>query len=588
MSTSLRHVLRQAAIAIKPPADLDAKQKVIVTYRYISWFITSIYYLTGPPFNSFKYKLAVVIALFVFGRVIMDYYLKSEGIQAIRITAMVETIGITLLLIPTGGIESPFIWYALNPVLIASSYIEGIYCWVNLFFYLLASLVISINLFNSQDLTVIELIENKSYVIFAYFLVTIAMKLLARLVNQLDHQAKELQEQKEKLVHMNEQLNEANISVKRSMEYVMSLYHIIETFSSRESTYTLLKQMVQSTSKIMDCQTSFIWFAAYKEEPSRVITHGMSFSQESTLYYYLEGSWADTNLPQKIHVFPVMGKEYLLAPIKSTSRFYGYIGIGLAAEKKVAHEKNYDLLNFIGDLVAIIQERNRLEKSASKFIILEEQNRIGNEMHDNVSQRLFSILYGIHAINASWNRLNAEEIQSRLGLIEQSIRETSADLRTSIYRLSSSKRGEVVFKDNLGTYLRDFESLNQINVNFEFLGEEERISSSLKQAIYRIIREATGNAVRHGKCSELEVRLIAHTATLELAIKDNGKGFDALAAFQNKENRGLGLSNMLALTQTFNGTFEIRSSEATGTKLEIKVPLGDVLNIAAKKQGGVA
>lgn len=594
MSKSLCYLIRQALIYLQPPKDLDAKQKVSVTYRYISWFITSLFYLTGPPYNTFIYKLVVVIALFVFSRVVMDYYLKGNSIKTIRLTAIIETLGLTILLVPTGGLESPFIWYALNPVLIASNYLEGIYCWVSLSFYLLASLGISLKLFNVPGLSVVELIQDKSYIILVYFLVTVAMRLLAHMVNQLDRQAEELQQQKQELISMNGRLNEANSSVKRSMEYVLSLYHIIETFSSREDTHTILDQMVNSTSRIMESNASFVWLTPHKGEPASIIAPELSSTQGNTLMDFLDGHATVEKEFEGQSSFELEGVRYLISPIKTASRFYGYIGLALSAvqqntEKKESFpEKGTELLSFLGDLVALILERHQLEKLSSKLLILEEQNRIGNEIHDSVSQRLFSILCGIHALNANWHRLDSKTISHQLALIEQSTKDTSKELRSSIYRLSTSKGGEKVFKESIKDYLRDFASLNNVEVSFDFDGDEERISSSLKQALYRIVREGTGNAVRHGKCSELEVQLRINSAILELMIKDNGKGFDTALTLQNKEGRGLGLNNMQILTQTFNGLFELASSEGEGTTLQLKFPLGYRTDRVLEREGGAA
>ena len=54
----------------------------------------------------------------------------------LSVSVCAETIGLTLLLLPTGGISSPFIWYALNPVLVAASFLTPLFCWGILAFYL--------------------------------------------------------------------------------------------------------------------------------------------------------------------------------------------------------------------------------------------------------------------------------------------------------------------------------------------------------------------------------------------------------------------------------------------------------------------
>ncbi|MBP1759579.1 MAG: hypothetical protein H6Q63_496 [Firmicutes bacterium] len=593
MVASLHIALRRIILYLRPPKNLDAKQAVTVSYRYISWFISSICYLTGTQMNSYNYKVTVVIALFVFSRVILDYYLKSTDRVSIRFIGVVETIGLALILVPTGGLESPFIWYALNPVL-ATNCFEGIYCWVNLSIYLLASFLISLMLFNDEGLGAGELIQAKSNIILVYILVTIAMRLILRLVKQLDAQAEELKSRKQALESMNMELFEANLSVKRSMGYVMSLYQIIETFSLREDAHSILSQMVNSTSQIMECNVSFIWIASDKDEASSLITLGLSSYQRNSLITYLDSN-AKEDLKYKTESsFEFEGDQYLMVPIKSASQFYGFMGMETSiaqretGQNERAGGRSNELLSFLGDLVALILERHDYQELSAKLLILEEQNRIANEIHDCVSQRLFSILCGVHALSTNWNRLDSLSISRQLELIEQSTKETSKELRTSIYRLSTSNRGESLFKGNMEDYLKDFACLNNVAVRFSFDGDEMLIPSSQKEALYRIVREAAGNAVRHGKCSKLEVQLWIHEATLELMIKDNGKGFDTVLTLQDKECRGLGLNNILVLTQTYNGVFDLISGERMGTTLKFKFPLGYRSAHILKQDGGAA
>lgn len=589
MTTRLRYMVSKASILVIPSSEMNAKQKTTVAYRYISWFITSVFYLSGPPYNSYLSKLSVVAALFIFGRIIMDYYLKDATRKIIGTTIVIETVAITLILIPTGGLESPFIWYALNPVLIASIYLNLMYCWINLIFYFMAALLISDKLFNIQNLTIPEQLDEKSYVILVYILVTIVMNLLAHLIKQLDQQAEVLKEQRQELLNMNVKLQEANENVQRSMEYVMSLYHIIEEFSSRGDTRRVLKQVVDSAIKITESQGAFLWSSPYRDEPSDILANVSSEATKNDLLSYFNRMKDTFGMEEELTRFEINGVSFLATRAQSVSRFYGYIGIELSPrQSERLGIKNNELLIFLGELVSLVLERYDTEKLTSKLMIMEEQNRIANEIHDNVSQRLFSILCGIHALKGNWSKMDEESIPKQLQLIEQTTKDTSKELRSSIYRLSSNKRGERLFKDNLHNYLHDFASLNQVEVRFEFHGDEERISTSLKQALHRIIREASGNAVRHGHCTGLQVSLAIHAATLELIIQDNGRGFDTEYILANRESRGLGLNNMYILAQTFNGQIDLQSSESTGTTLRVRLPLGYDQEQFMNEKGGVA
>ncbi len=567
--------------------NLTAKQKAILSYRYVSWFATSLFYLTDKPFNSLYYKIVVVAALLVFSRIISDSYLKGPSRRATQTTIMMETAALTIFLIPTGGIESPFIWYALNPVFIAANYLRPIYCWLNLGVYLTSAVAISSSLFNSNGMTVAQIIQNSSYIILVYLLVTVAMMLLARLVTQLDRQTTVLEEQRQELLGMNQKLQEANKRVTRSMEHVMSLYHIIETLSLRTDTRFILQHMVKSTAQIMESSAAFLWLAPQRDGPSDLITGTpISSSKEE-----LDNCLNDLAAPEPaatLHEFTSGGVKYLLAAVKSSSRLHGHIGIEVPDSPSSSHEfPDLKLFAFLAELIVLVLERNHINKVASKLMIMEEQNRIANEIHDNVSQRLFSILCGIHALSGKWNQMDIESVNRFLRLIEQSAREASSELRSSIYHLSPSKRGEKILKDSIQNYLSDFAHLNNASVKFQFDGDGDRMTSAVKQAIYRIVLEAVGNAVRHGRSSQVEVRIVIDGAAVELVVKDNGRGFNVTATLKDRDSRGLGINNMQALTQSLNGKFAIRSEPGVGTELIVKVPVGQRENIE-QRQGGVA
>ena len=121
-----------------------------------------------------------------------------------------------------------------------------------------------------------------------------------------------------------------------------------------------------------------------------------------------------------------------------------------------------------------------------------------------------------------------------MGQLEETAVDTLKELRSSVYGYSLQKDGERVLFVSIKKYLDSLAYLNQIKVVTIFSGEEERLTRELKKALYRIVCEAAGNALRHGHCTKLEVRLEISTTKVNLLIRDNGKGFD-LALLQDEE-----------------------------------------------------
>ena len=133
----------------------SSRMRLVFLYRTLSLGLTSFFYLIGPQF-PFIFKLVVVISLAIAAWIISDLqrkYISNNNV--LKTIVLTETIGLTLLLIPTGGISSPFIWYALNPVLVAATFLTPLFCWVALTFYLGSATVIAYYVFQVDSLVMI-------------------------------------------------------------------------------------------------------------------------------------------------------------------------------------------------------------------------------------------------------------------------------------------------------------------------------------------------------------------------------------------------------------------------------------------------
>jgi signal transduction histidine kinase len=332
-----------------------------------------------------------------------------------------EIVGICFLLVPTGTLNSPFIWYAINPVIIAASYLPIYYGWVILLIYSVTS-IIAFNQITGISIGT-ETFEDNAHIFLLFILITLAIQLLTYVSKQLAENNALLKKQSTELEVMNNKLMEAN---KKNGEF---LDHFVE-------------------------------------------------------------------------------------------------------------------LN-------------------DKLLLFEEQNRIANEIHDSVSQRLFSIVYAIHAMKRNPGKENFNE---QLNLIEQCSRTASQELRKVIYRLSSKKNKANQFIMSLQTYLEQISKLNKAEIHLYAVNEVENFTIDKKQMILRIISESIGNALRHGKASKIDVKIYKKENHFYLIVNDNGSGFDLAS---ENTTHGLGLSNIKELVNNLKGQIHLESIVGEGTQLTI-------------------
>ncbi len=103
---------------------------------------------------------------------------------------------------------------------------------------------------------------------------------------------------------------------------------------------------------------------------------------------------------------------------------------------------------------------------------------------------------------------------------------------------------------------------------------EEEVPDHLKIALFRIIQEAMTNIGKHAEADYMRLGLRKVDATIELSIRDNGKGFDQeTLSSEESLKKGLGLSSMRERTEFSEGTFSIESAKGCGTVIKAIWPI---------------
>ncbi|MEK3978668.1 ATP-binding protein [Psychrobacillus sp. FSL K6-2836] len=520
---------------------------LLLLYRYISLILTSFFYLVGHQ-PSLVFKAGVVAALGVAAWILTDLqrrYLEHTNI--VKMIVLIETLGVTLLLIPTGGISSPFIWYALNPVLVAAILLTPRFSWMTLTFYLATATFIA----NRND-SIIVVLEDQSY----FYLVCILITLLASLFSGL---TKELLQVNGKLANTNEKYQE-------TLEHIMSLYHMLENFSSHKSPKKLTDAMTMTLMKCLQKHTAFFWITDHAFQKSYI-------SNETTnrnLEMDLTKDWDHLRKQKDAFTHTYHNEQYWMKVIRTT-KYIGVIGVKVTSNTEI---QNTFLLHrtfeFLVELSEMMLERIHMDHMMDQLTISEEQNRIANEMHDSVSQRLFGIVYSLHSLRVKSRNITTNELEQEFEFLSQTANTTMKELRASIYRLSTVKKGEEPFLVLIENYLVEYAKLNDIRIAYDITGNESSISANTKNGLYRIICEACGNAVRHGRCTLIEVTLALEEERTYLVIKDNGIGIQTKT--RSMKEQGIGLSNMQNIVHSLGGTFEIGTPYKMGTTIQIDIP----------------
>ena len=116
--------------------------------------------------------------------------------------------------------------------------------------------------------------------------------------------------------------------------------------------------------------------------------------------------------------------------------------------------------------------------------------------------------------------------------------------------------------------VRGFGERTGVDARVAVHGDPGKLDEETQTVIYRIAQEALSNAAQHACPGRIDVELTASDSGAELRVKDDGEGFDPLAA----RDGGLGLAGMAERARLAGGSLDLRSSRGAGTELTLRVP----------------
>lgn len=560
-------MLKQRLIDIFSIKEQPEELRIIVIYRLMSLLSISLFFFAGNTNHSSAVK-AFIIACIGLSSIILNYlYQKNKDVRgSIKILVLIEIIGNSFLLIPTGGLNSPFVWYSINTILIAAIMLGSLYCWINLGVYLFTSTCLVYFIFQSGEQSLLQFISRESNLMLSMVLITAIIRLLALYI-------KRLIEDGIKQTETNRQLNFANGKVRESINHIMELYQAVNMFTTLNDKEDIINTIMEYTGKIAKADNVFFYSCISTKK--RLIFKGnkMVINKEYYLSSKLEETWEMImNSPMPVEV-DIENKKCLVAPIRSDCIIYGVLGIEVKGNQLNAYYMDYiDQLKFMSGLGSIVFEKFEMEQVNERLVITEEQNRIANEIHDNVQQRLFSTSFGIYSLMRNISNMTDEEINEELNLIRSSIDSAMKELRMAIYSMSWKKGGNDNFIADTMKFIEEIRRLNDVKISFQLIGNSDLLSLLQKKTLYRIICEGVGNAVRHGSAEFIEVSLNTQSDVTVLKIIDDGTGFDFQLLKQSKQG-GMGIKNIEALAHYLEGKAYINSNIGKGTKIKITFPI---------------
>jgi signal transduction histidine kinase len=204
----------------------------------------------------------------------------------------------------------------------------------------------------------------------------------------------------------------------------------------------------------------------------------------------------------------------------------------------------------------------------------QERHRIARELHDSVSQALFSTaLHTRTAEKALDNDRGASfgQVRQSLRAITQLTRGAQAEMRAFIFELrrDALELGLVGALDEQASTLRGPSGLT---INVEGPESPLAVDARTEEELFAIGREALSNVAKHAAASSATVKVEADSGRVSLEVSDNGRGFDDTAAWPGH----YGLESMRSRAADIGGDLTVGSTPGVGTVVRVEVPVESV------------
>jgi signal transduction histidine kinase len=222
-----------------------------------------------------------------------------------------------------------------------------------------------------------------------------------------------------------------------------------------------------------------------------------------------------------------------------------------------------------GELRTAQQELLRLYEQAQQTAQLEERQRLARELHDAVTQTLFSGSLIADVLPRLWER-DPAEARRRLEELRELTRGSLAEMRTLLYEL----RPAAITESPLGDLLRQLVEATigharlPVTLTIDGHSPSGGLPPDVQIALYRIAQEALNNVAKHARANRAEVSLVYRANQVELSVRDDGQGFDPSRASPGH----FGVGNMSERAAAVGAGLAIASAPGEGTRVTITWP----------------
>jgi signal transduction histidine kinase len=253
----------------------------------------------------------------------------------------------------------------------------------------------------------------------------------------------------------------------------------------------------------------------------------------------------------------------LVAPLQVRSTAFGVLAVMTDDPGRTFSPDEISLAETIATGVAAAIENARLYEQAQELAVSRERERLARDLHDSVTQTLYSIAITAEALPRVWEK-HPEQAQEALSNLHRRARGALGEMRTLLLELQPAMLLEKAPDELLRQLAHATMGQTQTTVETKVHGERA-LPDEVRIALYRIAQEALNNVAKHAAASYVIVELELESEQVVLCIDDDGRGFDS----ETVPRLGFGVRTMADRAKEIGATFSLESQPGQGTLIEV-------------------
>ncbi|MDM8521079.1 GAF domain-containing protein [Anaerolineales bacterium HSG6] len=257
---------------------------------------------------------------------------------------------------------------------------------------------------------------------------------------------------------------------------------------------------------------------------------------------------------------------YVGVPMRARGRTLGVLSV-FGETKQQLNMEEVTLLTSIADQVGVAVENARLRQRAEQAAVMEERERLARELHDSVTQSLYSLTLFAEAGTELIKTRDLDSARHNFVRMGETAQHALKEMRLLVYELRPLDLQQEGLVGALHRRLSAVEG--RVNVKTQLVAEEFiELPTFVEKQLYRIAQEALNNILKHATASSVTVYLRVKEEQVELELVDDGSGFDPDVA---GDTGGIGLISMRERAEKVGGSLTIHSTPGEGTRVTVSM-----------------